>query len=248
MRNIFLILLSTLFLFSCQPTKTIIDTSCSGYKNIDFSRQALADEGIGIMPVLGGDEKEQYRRPTGDALTKYFREAFGDSKVMSTSQVITTLNDNDLADEYTQALSGYTVSGIVPKNLIAKLGDALGARYLLYTRLLADSEVGQISTGSYTSTSLQVDEVYVQTQVWDTQLGDVVWEGKGGCSKFQSNDADVIDELAKGLANVVGKEKGQGPCEEKGDLIKSYQEAVTNTYLAATGVSLAFSLLILLAL
>ena len=75
MKNLILIIsiLIALSITSCTPTKTLVDTSCPGYKSVDFIRNDISAKGIGIMPVLGGNDKEQFRRPMGDAITKYLR-------------------------------------------------------------------------------------------------------------------------------------------------------------------------------
>ena len=239
--------ISAVILSSCAPTKTLVDTSCPGYKNIDFDRTDIIAEGIGIMPVLGGDEKEQFRRPMGDAITKYFRLEFGESKTKSPNEVILIINNEKLTDSYTQAINDYRTTGIVPKEMIAQLGKALNSKFLLYTRLLADSEIGFTSLGTTTQT-YSIDEIYVQCQVWDTNLGDIVWEGKGGIAKLPQNTDNVIEKTAEGLSKVIGNDINIGPCESKKTLIESIQQAYTNSLLAITAGSTVLSLIIMLAI
>ena len=234
-------------LTSCIPKKTIVDTSCPGYKSVDFVRNNISLKGIGIMPVLGENEKEQFRRPMGDAITKYLRLEFDPDKVISTDQVISTLNENNLSEDYSAALNNYSVSGIVPKVMVNRLGVALSVDYLLYTRLLSDTEMGLVTDG-YSTNVVSVDEIYVQCQIWDTRIGDVVWEGKGGIAKLDQNESDIIEKTAEGLSKVIGRDKADGPCEDKKDLIKSIQDAATNTYLAIIGISTVACIFILLIL
>jgi len=239
-----------IFFTSCVPTKTLVDTSCPGYRNVDFIRSNISEKGIGIMPVLGGEEKEQYRRPMGEAITKYFRKEFGNENVRSVREVIRILNDSSLSGEYSKAISDYQTTGIVPREMVYKLGMALNVDYLLYTRLLADTEVEVIQSGyGYYSTTIRIDEIYIQCQVWDTRLGDVSWEGKGGIAKLPKDTSDVINFTAIGLSKVVGKNKNDGPCETKKDLLNSVKQANTNTYVAIlliSGLATLIPLLMLL--
>lgn len=245
MKNLFFLIV-LLFAISCSPTKTIIDTSCPGYKSIDFKRPDISANGIGIMPVLGGDEKEQYRRPMGDAIKENFIQKFGENNIKSTNQVIRILNENNLTDEYTVALNDYRISGIVPKDMVNQLGNALNVDYLLYTRLLADSETRLIKTfGSSSFENFTVDELYIQCQIWDTKIGDVVWEGKGGTAKLNTANSDIINKTAYGLSKIIGNKQDDGPCENKEIIFNSVEEAVMNTYLATGGISLLLCLLIL---
>lgn len=229
---------------ACSPTITMVNTSCAGYKSPEFVRNDIKNKGIGIMPVLGGDEKEQYRRPMGDAIFTEFQYSFG-NQVKSSRDVIEVLNEHNISEDYSRAINNYTISGIIPKEIVQNLGNALQVNYLLYTRLLSSREYAQIYTGTYSSTTVNIDELYVQTQVWDVNIGDVVWEGKGGVAKLPANQTDVITETAKGLANVVGKEQNQGPCQETSELFNAIQAATINTYLAAGGISFVITLLLL---
>lgn len=229
-KTIFLIPFIIFLLSSCAPQKTIVDTSCSGYKSQEFSQEDISSKGIGIMPVLGGGEKEQYRRPMADAINKHFKEKFGANNVKTTDQVRDILNEKGISKEYSDALRNYRESGMVPAEMVGELKKALSVDYLLYTRLLSSTEYGEISTGYYTSKEFSVDEIYLQTQVWDTK-GDVVWEGKGGIAKLPKNEADITNEAAKGLANVVGTDKDFGPCEETKELIDAKKDANTNSWL-----------------
>lgn len=215
MKNTFFILFLIAIAFtSCKPAVTLVDTSCPGYRKMNFQRELIPINKIGIMPVLGGDEKEQYRRPMGDALTKHLKISFGDANVKSTNEVISILNDNNLANSYSKAIDDYRTTGIVPKEMVSQLGEALNVQYLLYTRLLANSEyLGSVSS-PYGVLS-RIDEIYVQCQVWDAKMGDIVWEGKGGTAKLTTEPADMIDKTAQGLANVIGNSEGNGPCQDR---------------------------------
>ena len=119
------------------------------------------------MPVLGGAEKEAYRRPMGDEIVKYLRQEFGREQIKSTSQVINMLNDAELSDEYATALTEYSVSGIVPRDMVRQLGERMEVGYVLYTRLLGDSDMGLVYDGWTGAQAVRVDELYVQSQVWD---------------------------------------------------------------------------------
>jgi len=224
-------------MMSCQPSRTMVDTSCPGYKSENFAREQIATGKIGIMPVLGGEEKEQFRRPMANQLNVHFSQTFGKENVRSAQQVIQTLNEYNLAEDYSLAIETYRRTGIVTEDLVKRMGDALGVEYLLYTSLLSASEVDFIYTGN-SYEKVQTDEIYIQAQVWSTNIGDVAWEGKGGIAKLQNYDGDMIELTARGLAQVVGKDSNQGPCEQPSTLVKAVQQASTNTYLAVALVSL----------
>ncbi len=240
---------SLLFVFvSCMPTKTLVDTSCPGYKSPQFSRNDISTGGIAIMPVLGGDEKEQYRRPMGDALFHYLGKHFGINEVTHPQEVIRILNDHGLAEDYSNALRNYQHTGIIAGDLIRNVGEVLEVEFLLYTRFLATRDAEYIIVAdSYQR--INIDELYVQSQIWCANIGDVVWEGKGGIAVNAGYaHHNIVDLTANGLAEVLGNAPKQGPCEDPRELVRAAQDASTKTYLAALLGTSFLSLLIILAM
>jgi hypothetical protein len=222
---------------SCSPTTTLVNTSCPGYKSRDFQRADIEREGIAVMPVLGGAEREQFRRPMGDAIYQHGKDAFGEEKIQPARDVINLLNEHGIADDYSRAIDSYQRSGIIPREMIKEAGEVLGVKYLLYTSLLANSEYGLYSMGQNIQV-IEADELYLQAQVWDTHLGDVVWEGKGGYAKFRDSPEDIVDLTAQGLIDVIGNDQFDGPCEAPSRLIEAQQQAIASTYLVGSLVGL----------
>ncbi len=250
MKKTVIILAGLVFLLfqACAPQITLVDTSCPGYKSELFSRSNIETSGIAIMPVLGGDDKEQYRRPMGEALYNELSETFGKNNVIHSQSVIRVLNEHDLAEEYSSALRNYQHTGIISGTLINNVGNVLEVNYLLYTRLLAGQETAVIDVGEFRQ-RINIDELFVQSQIWDTSIGDVVWEGKGGvAANLKYSQPNIVELTAAGLAEVLGNDRNDGPCEDPRMIIKSAENAVSQTYLAAIFGSTILSLLIILAL
>lgn len=240
MKNVlFLPIVLAITITSCSPSLQLVETSCTGYKSNDFARDDILNKGIGIMPVLGGDEKEQFRRPMGDAVYRHMRSQFGAKNVKSPTEVISIINDNSLSDAYSNAINNYASTGIVPKEMVTKLGASLNTDYLLYSRLLAEREYAY---DYITKDMNKVDEIYLQTQVWDTHKGDVVWEGKGGVTKLISDSTDVVEKTAEGLVKIIGTYNKE-PCKDRKALLNSIQQSHTSTW-----VGLCFIIIIIYAL
>jgi hypothetical protein len=237
MRRLNLLLAGTLlFLTSCGVQTYIVDTSCPKFKSENFSRTMITEKGIGIMPVLGGDDKEEFRRPMGESLNRNMKLEFGSTNVKSTLEVVNKLNEDSLTDEYTSALKNYSATGIIPKKMVQNLGKSLAVDYLLYSRLINDGEYRYFNTG-YNSVKIEVDEIYIQSQIWDTKIGDVVWEGKGGVAKLATYKGNLVEKTAEGLIRVIGKDKYDGPCESKDKIYTSAKVAFICAYV---GLGLVF--------
>ena len=135
MKKIYYTILIFIFFQSCAPIKTVVDTSCSGYKKENFKREFTPEMKLGIMPV--------------------------------------------------------------------------------------------------------------QCQIWDTEIGDVVWEGKGGTAKLPEDNTNIIEKTAEGLSKTVGNIANYGACEDKQTLINSTQQASNNTEEVIIMISTILSLIII---
>ena len=213
----------TLLFGSCSPAINLVDTSCPGYKSDSFERQHISENRIAIMPVLSGAGKEQFRRPMSLALYSELSNEFGDANVVPSNLVVTKLNDKGLSQQYTQAIQDYNTSGIIPQDLITNVCENLEVDYLLYTYLLADQESAYFSIDK-NEAEIYVDELYVQTQIWSKDEGDVVWEGKGGVAVRRRVNEDLVIKSAKGLTSILGNVVNDGPCADPRDLIKSKEQ------------------------
>jgi len=190
------------------------------------------------MPVLGNDEKENFRVPLGNEITKELQAEFGNGLVLSPNEFIARLIEVGLADDYANAITLYDTSGIIPKELLNEIGKWLGVEYLLYVKLLAESDVDYPDYGNYGHQRIEVYELYSQTQVWSTELGDVVWEGKGGCAVRKDLGIDFVIKSAEGISKIIGNEKNDGPCESTKEIFDSYKKGNKKAIGALVGGSI----------
>jgi len=208
------LLIFTIILSSCAQTKTIVNSCYAAYKNDDFTRQDIAIKKIAILPVLVHEGKEHLRRPMEESLHKHLINSFGYLSVVSTDEVSSVLNKEDLIGSYSRAIDYYNNSGILQKDVIDQMGKALDVKYLLYTKLLTNCE---LSTSLYMAPRIR--ELYMQCLILDTYAGDVVWEGNSGVAKIKKDTTNLIDLTALGLSQVLGHDKTPEPCEDREDLI-----------------------------
>lgn len=239
MKNYFyLVMIMVLFVYGCTPTTTIVDTSCPRYRSEEFSRDDISRGGIAVMPVLGAEENEPYRRPMGDVLKRHMSEAFGSEQVMHPQDVIKILNEHDMMEVYLNVLVNYKNTGIISDDLVRDIGNLLRVEYLLYTRLLARRELEYVNTG-YISDLVNMEKLVAQSEVWDVNTGDIVWQGNGGvAANRQHSRPDKVELTAKSLTGIIGKEHRKGPCEDPEEIVKSAREATTATYIAISGAAI----------
>lgn len=238
------ILILLLFVVSCKTAKTLVDISCPTYRNVEFIRDEISKQGICVLPVLGNNENELFRRSVSEAISVNMKQEFDSHMVKTPSEFISVLNSDNLSSDYSNSINNYISSGVVPKEFVNKIGKSLSVKYFLYTRLISNYDIGSIDNGKY-SYPIKIDDIYMQSQVWDSEIGDVVWEGKIGIAKLASDTCDLIEYSAKSLSKVLGKDKNDGPCEKKYSLVQSVDSTNRKTYMITGIIGGVFSILLI---
>ena len=203
---------------SCVPKKTIADTGCPKYKSEDFKRNDISINGLAVMPETGPGENELRSSPLRDEINVALREEFGDSMILSSNQVITMINEGDLAADYTMLVTELQSSGIIPRELLALIGNIAGVDYLLFVKLLPDSY-------DKNGNRIELRELFVQTRILSVSGGEVVWEGTGGYAAYKEPTVNVTKESAKSIVQMIGNNPDEGPCETTDEIIASVRSA-----------------------
>ncbi|WP_412068567.1 hypothetical protein [Rubrivirga sp. IMCC43871] len=170
------------------------------YADDFFDGNALARGGLALLPVTAGQGQEAYRRPFGNALNAAM-DSIGRGygiNVTPWDRTMRAINDADLTSDYNEALRGYRETSIIDAGLLRQIGEHTGRRYILYT-LLGDFEAGAVAGRNVISGDLEAHgaaQTAAFAQIWDTQSGDVVWEGRGEASQRGSTYTRVDSDPA----------------------------------------------------
>jgi len=91
------------------------------------------------------------------------------------------LNDRGLAPDYADLVSGFARSGILERERLARVGAALGSRYVLLPGLAAfDEEVlDKFEAVGVKVVKNRVTTLRLWLQLWDTKTGHNLWESAG---------------------------------------------------------------------
>ena len=238
------------FLTGCASTKPIkpVDTSTVSYKSEEVSRQEISNSSIAILPVLAGQGYEGFRRTTGTALTKAFQQEFPQADILSFRKTLNKLNDAGLSQDYSEMMSGYERTGVLDQETLSKLGEAVGSPYLLYSKVgVSQSTESQLVGGEYMSES-NVSEISVYAQLWDTEAGDVVWEGNGGGAGLEESAGtnQLIRIASDGIAMRVAKSANNVPSPATAEDLhqQAQQQKSTNFAMVYWGAYLGAAMII----
>ena len=203
----YLLLLIAFILSSCGVTTSIVDTSCQKYKSDSFSKAMITQKGIGILPVLGADDRPGLTRITTEALNRNMKLAYGNTPVKATTEVLSKMYENNLSQEYNAALIKYATTDSLSKKVLEQLGQSLSVNYILTSRLGNDQQYNYLDINNQNKGNAAIDEMFLQSQVWDTKTGQVVWEGMGGVAASKSYPINVVEHTTANLAKVLAQNK-----------------------------------------
>jgi hypothetical protein len=115
------------------------------------------------------------------ALIVALAEASPPIQGIPTRETLNSLNEQGLAAEYADLISGFTRSGILERERLQRIGSALGSRHVLLPGL---ADFNQVLVDKFEVAGIKVVTNRVITlrlwlQLWDAQTGQIVWESTG---------------------------------------------------------------------
>src|SRR5439155_714387 len=119
--------------------------------------------------------------------------------------IANALNDQGLAAEYAELLSGFGRTGIMERERLRRIGSALGFRYVLLPGLaqLDQAILDRLEIAGVKVVRTRVTVLRVWLQLWDTRTGHILWESAGDvatASDVVRHDRIVpIEEIAEKL-------------------------------------------------
>lgn len=236
---------------SCSSIQ-LVDTSAVTYKTDEFDFNRFERSTIAVLPVLAGEGYEGFRRLTGESLGSALRQTLSTATIRSHSETLGQINTAGLSSSYSSAIENYSKTAILDKKVLNDLGTALKADYLVYSRIGSSSKT-RVETALETipvHTQTTVNEIEIFVQVWDTQKGDVVWEGVGGAAGLNGAEGADLNSLVRqasiGLAKRIGKSPTEVPPPQNAETIYQSQSSNTTVYLSVTTILLSLTALLLL--
>jgi hypothetical protein len=111
-------------------------------------------------------------------------------------ETLNRLNDQGLAMEYGDLVSGFARSGILERGRLRRIGEALGSPYVLQPGFAQLNEaVGdKFEVAGFKLVKTRLTTLRLWLQLWDTRRGQMLWESSG--------EVTVAAQLLKGPAAV----------------------------------------------
>jgi hypothetical protein len=151
------------------------------HTDIDLPPGALEEHGIGFLTPSAATTREADKQALALAFAETLKRKRPDIRIVPMPAMLSAVNAADLDQAYKRIYRDYLQTGILDGNVLEKVGDAGGVRYLAQLNL---ANFEQTSRSRFSLLGLRFVEtklanMRVFLQVWDSQTGKIVWEGGG---------------------------------------------------------------------
>jgi len=182
------------------------------YKDISLRCCGLEAHGLGFITPSTVTGQEQDIQSLAFIFASRLEKQRPDIRVVSLPEVLSAVNQANMADEYKQMYVDYSDTGIFAQESLRKVGQITGVQYLAQLKL---SSFNQSSKGRFNLLGLrlfQTKEANIRLflQIWNSELGSIVWEGTEELNYAWDTSKEipvtfqlVVEEIAENLINKL---------------------------------------------
>src|SRR5574337_138119 len=193
--TVFFLLLILLVSIGCAKPPSEARYSWEFYSSPTISADAFSGQNIAILPTVSIEydpTQEVYSETLAGTLYAALVKYSDGLHVLSLDVLKSSINKNALWDDLALMYQEYRETAVLRKDILLKIGQASGARYVILPRLLRfQSETFDRATivGIAVLRTRQ-SSVDIHAQIWDTSTGEVIWEG--------ASEGTIASEVVRG--------------------------------------------------
>jgi len=200
-----IVAVATVLLIGCTPLYTWDINTTSTARPPSFDIGELSREPVATAALIAPAALQGLSTSLSHALVAALASSSPPIRAIPAHEIVNTLNDQGLATEYADLLSGFGRSGIMERERLRRIGSARGFRYMLIPGLAQLDHVilDRFEIAGVKVIRTRVTILRVWLQLWDTRTGHILWESAGEvatASDVVRHDRLVpIDEIAEKL-------------------------------------------------
>jgi hypothetical protein len=178
------------------------------YENLSLQPGALQQHGVAFLTPSTVTGQEQDQQTAALIFAEQMRTRLPTVHVMSLPEALGAINRAGLAPEYRRMVEDYRDTGIFPRTILAKIGHAIGTRYLVQLKLAGFSQDmrERLSVLGVRLFQTLHANIRLYMQIWDVETGAIAWEGSEEMSYAYDSSAElpvtfrrVVEEAAQQL-------------------------------------------------
>jgi hypothetical protein len=165
------------------------------YRSPGISPETFSGQSIVVLPAVGIEydpTQEIYRETLAGLLYSALKKYPEGPRILSLGALQSGINSSALGSDLLQMYGEYQKTAVLRKDILSKVGRAVGARYVILPRLLRfQSETFDRATMLGISIfRTRQSNVDIHAQIWDTTTGEAIWQG--------ASEGAVASEVVRG--------------------------------------------------
>ena len=172
--NLILLLISNFFIIGCS---TQLQTSIEHNVHL-LDKDGIKKHGLTFITpttITGMEEDKQYLALTFSHALKKLRPEL---KIADLSKALGAINTSNLTKSYAEMYQGYSVTGILNKKTLQKIGAVTENRYICQLKLshFKSEAQGRLGLLGFAMFDTEKANLRLFVQIWDSFKGIIVWE------------------------------------------------------------------------
>ena len=174
-------LLSFVLLAGCASPLYLWDTHTTSSVRAPGLPAELGRQPVALLGVVAPAALQGYSTSMSHALTRTLPELSPPLTPIPNLEVVNALNGRGLAADYADLVAGFGRGGLLDRERLRRVGDALGCRYALLPGLTAldHALLDRFEMAGFKIVRTRVLVLRLWLQLWDTGTGQLVWESAG---------------------------------------------------------------------
>jgi len=180
-----------LLLAGCTTGSQVHPTTL--HKNLSLQPGALQQHGVAFLTPSTVTGQEQDQQMAALIFAEQMRVQLPAVRVQSLPESLGAINRAGLAPEYRKMVEDYRETGIFPRDMLTKVGSAIGTRYLVQLKLAAFSQDMRERVSIFGVRLFQTlhANIRLYMQIWDAEAGTIAWEGSEEMSYAYDSSAEL---------------------------------------------------------
>ncbi len=191
-----------------------IDQVHSTADHTDFSldKNDLETYGLAFITPSTVTGQEEDKQTLAFAFANAMQENRPDIRLVTLPETISAINIADLTEDYKRMYVDYRDTGVFKRELLKKVGETTGTRYLAQLKLSDFSQNSKSRFNLFGLRLLQTKEANIRLffQIWDSDDGTIAWEGTEEMSYSWDTGSEkpvtfrtIVEKTAQNLISLL---------------------------------------------
>ena len=153
--------------------------STADHEDFSLDKNDLETYGLAFITPSTVTGQEEDKQTLAFAFANVMQESRPDIRLLTLAETISAINVANMAEDYKLMYVDYRDTGVFKHDLLKKVGEVTGTRYLAQLKLSDFSQNSKARFNLFGFRLLQTKEANIRIffQIWDSTNGTIAWEG-----------------------------------------------------------------------